>query len=187
MTGSCSPEQGEAGLSGSLHPPHTHPRARGPEALTQDEEHLHGDVADKGVPGRDRDVVIAREADVVGDRDGDVEGGEEDEAIPDGLGDAVVQEEAAGALHGGHLVLRHRWLWLEHVLRGERWWLGTLGGGARGAQAGGGGVGTANTTTRSGRKCRRGFQGPTPDPSSAKAPLRAPFESIMFSGEYFKA
>lgn len=97
------------------------PRTRvcGAEALTQDEEHLHGDVADKGVPGSDGGVVIAREADVVGDGDCNVEGGEEDEAIPDGLGDAVVEEEAAGPLHGGHLVLGHRWLWLKHVLRGR--------------------------------------------------------------------
>lgn len=57
--------------------------------------------------GSDGGVVITGEADVVGDGDRDVERGEEDEAIPDGLGDAVVEEEAAGAPHGGHLVLRH--------------------------------------------------------------------------------
>lgn len=57
--------------------------------------------------GRDGGVVITREADVVGDSDSNVEGGEEDEAIPDGLGDAVVEEEAAGPPHGGHLVFGH--------------------------------------------------------------------------------
>ena len=82
-------------------------RIRGAECLTQDEEHLHGDVADKGVSGRDGGVVITREADVVGYSDSNVEGGEEDEAIPDGLGDAVVEEEAAGPPHGGHLVFGH--------------------------------------------------------------------------------
>lgn len=82
-------------------------RIRGAEGLTQDEEHLHCDVADKGVSGRDGGVVITREADVVGDSDSNVEGGEEDEAVPDGLGDAVVKEEAAGPPHGGHLVFGH--------------------------------------------------------------------------------
>lgn len=55
----------------------------------------------------DGGVIITREADVVGDRDRNIECGQEDEAIPDSLGDAVVEEEAAGAPHGGHLVLRH--------------------------------------------------------------------------------
>lgn len=82
-------------------------RVHGAEGLTQDEEHLHGDVADKGVSGRDGGVVITREADVVGDSDRNVEGGKEDEAIPDGFGDAVVEEEAAGPPHGGHLVFGH--------------------------------------------------------------------------------
>ena len=41
-------------------------RVHGAKGLTQDEEHLHGDVADKGVSGRDGGVVITREADVVG-------------------------------------------------------------------------------------------------------------------------
>lgn len=77
------------------------------EGLTQDEEHLHNDVADKGVSGSYGGVIIIREADIVGDGDGNVEGGEEDEAIPDSLGDAVVEEEAAGPPHGGHLVLGH--------------------------------------------------------------------------------
>lgn len=57
--------------------------------------------------GGDGGVVVTGEADVVGDGDRNVECGEEDEAIPDSLGDAVVEEEAAGAPHGGHLVLRH--------------------------------------------------------------------------------
>lgn len=57
--------------------------------------------------GSDGGVVITREADVVGDSDRDVECGEEDETIPDSLGDAVVEEEAAGAPHRGHLVLGH--------------------------------------------------------------------------------
>lgn len=83
-------------------------RVRGAEGLTQDEEHLHGDVTDESVPGSDGGVVIiAQEADIVGDSDRNVEGGEEDEAIPDSLGDAVVEEEAAGPPHGGHLVLGH--------------------------------------------------------------------------------
>lgn len=82
-------------------------RVGGAEGLTQDEEHLHSDVTDKSVSGSDGGVIIAREADIVGDGDRNVEGGEEDEAIPDSLGDAVVEEEAAGCPHGGHLVLRH--------------------------------------------------------------------------------
>lgn len=82
-------------------------RVRGAEHLTEDEEHLHGDVADKGVSGSDGGVVIIREADIVGDGDRNVEGGEEDEAVPDGLGHAVVEEEAAGPPHGGHLVFGH--------------------------------------------------------------------------------
>lgn len=57
--------------------------------------------------GGDGGVVITRKADVVGDGDRDVECSKEDETIPDSLGDAVVEEEAAGAPHGGHLVLRH--------------------------------------------------------------------------------
>lgn len=80
---------------------------RGAEGLTQDEEHLHSDVADEGVSRSDGGVVVTREADIVGDSDRNVEGGEEDEAIPDGLGDAVVEEEAAGPPHGGYLVFRH--------------------------------------------------------------------------------
>lgn len=79
----------------------------GAEGLTQDEEHLHGDVTDKGVSGSDGGVIVAQEADIVGDGDRDVEGGEEDEAIPYSLGDAVVEEEAAGPPHGGHFVLGH--------------------------------------------------------------------------------
>lgn len=79
----------------------------GAEGLTQDEEHLHGDVTDKGVSGSDGGVIVAQEADIVGDGDRDVEGGEEDEAIPNSLGDAVVEEEAAGPPHGGHFVLGH--------------------------------------------------------------------------------
>lgn len=82
-------------------------RVCGAESLTQDEEHLHGDVTDKGVSGSDGGVVMVQEADIVGDGDRNVEGGKEDEAIPYSLGDAVVEEEAAGPPHGGHLVLRH--------------------------------------------------------------------------------
>lgn len=82
-------------------------RVCGAEGLTQYEEHLHGDVTDEGVPGRDGGVIIAQEADIVGDGDRNVEGGEEDEAIPYSLGDAVVEEEAAGPPHRGHLVFGH--------------------------------------------------------------------------------
>lgn len=88
-------------------PPSPPTRICGAEGLTQDEEHLHGDVADKGVSGSDGGIIIAQEADVVGDGDRNVEGGKEDEAVPHGLGDAVVEEEAAGPPHGGHLVLGH--------------------------------------------------------------------------------
>lgn len=91
-------------MSGSLQPPRP---GCGAGRLTQDEEHLHGDVTDKGVSGSDGGVIVAQEADIVGDGDRDVEGGEEDEAIPHSLGDAVVEEEAAGPPHGGHLVLGH--------------------------------------------------------------------------------
>jgi hypothetical protein len=107
-------------------PQPTH-QGRWGRSLTQDEEHLHGNVTDKGVSRSDGGVIITQEADIVGDGDCNVEGGEEDEAIPDSFGDAVVEEEAAGPPHRGHLVLRHRWLWLKHVLKGEGWWLGTLG------------------------------------------------------------
>lgn len=88
-------------------PPSPPTRICGAEGLTQNEEHLHSNVADKSVSRSDGGVVIAQEADVVGDSDRNVEGGEEDEAIPDSLGDAVVEEEAAGPPHGGHLVLGH--------------------------------------------------------------------------------
>lgn len=57
--------------------------------------------------GRDGGVVITSEADVVRDGDRDVERSEKDETVPDSLGDAVVEEQAAGAPHGGHFVLRH--------------------------------------------------------------------------------
>lgn len=87
--------------------PPVHPLARGAEGLTQNEEHLHGDVADKCVPGSDGGVVITREADIVRNGDRNIEGGKEDKAIPDSLGDAVVKEQAAGAPNGGHLVLGH--------------------------------------------------------------------------------
>lgn len=82
-------------------------RVCGTKGLTQNEEHLHGDVTDKGVSRSDGGVVVTREADIVGDGDRNVEGGEENETVPDGLGDAVVEEEAAGPPHGGHLVLGH--------------------------------------------------------------------------------
>lgn len=91
-------------MSGSLQPTH---QGMWAEGLTQNEEHLHGNVADKSVSRSDGGVVIAQEADIVGDGDRNVEGGKEDEAIPDSFGDAVVEEEAAGPPHGGHLVLGH--------------------------------------------------------------------------------
>lgn len=120
-------EEGSAQEVPTAHPP-GRSAAYESEALTQDEKHLHHDVTNERVSGCRGSVIIAREADVVGNSDRNIEGGKEDEAIPDSLGDAVVEEEAAGPPHGGHLVLGHRWLWLKHVLKGEGCRLGTLGG-----------------------------------------------------------
>lgn len=105
MPGSCRPQ--EWVRLGQVDSPSQPARVGEAEALTQDEEHLHGDVADKGVSRSDGGVIVTRETDVVGDGDRNVEGSKEDKAVPDGLGDAVVEEEAARPPHGGHLVLGH--------------------------------------------------------------------------------
>lgn len=83
---------------------------------TKDEEHLHSDVADDGAAGSREAVLCACEADVVGDGDGHVEGGQQDEPVPEGLEDAVVEQDEAGLLHRGHFVLGDGRLVLKHVL-----------------------------------------------------------------------
>ena len=86
--------------------------------LTQDEEHLHSDVADDGGAGRIVQLVIRCEADIVGHCNCHVEGGQEDHPIPQSLGHTIVEQDEAGLLHCRHLVLWERRL-LKHVLDGD--------------------------------------------------------------------
>lgn len=82
---------------------------------TDDKKHLHCYVTDDGgACSRDR-VIVRREADIVGDGDSHVEGSQQDQPIPQSLGDAVVEQNEARLLHRRHFVLRYGWL-VHHVL-----------------------------------------------------------------------
>lgn len=61
----------------------------GSNCPTDDEEYLHGNIADGRAASEV--VVVADETHVVGDRHGDVEGGEQDQPVPAGLECAVVE------------------------------------------------------------------------------------------------
>lgn len=76
---------------------------------TDDEEHLHGDVAANCAVAHELMMVagvgVTDEADVVGHGHGHVESGQQDQPVPHGLEDAVVQQDEAGLPHRRHLVL----------------------------------------------------------------------------------
>ena len=78
--------------------------------VTEYEKQLHGDVTAFSAVTDERVVVAALvvtgKADVVRHGDSHVEGRQQNEPIPQGLGDAVVQQDETGLLHGRNLVLR---------------------------------------------------------------------------------
>lgn len=87
---------------------------------TKDEEQLHCDVtahsatADQGMVAAA--LIVANKADVIRHGHGHVEGGQQDEPVPQGLGNAVVQQDQTGLLHSCHLVLGQG-RFLKHTLK----------------------------------------------------------------------
>lgn len=79
---------------------------------TEDEEHLHSYVADKGGSGGGVTVRVVRggEADVVWDGDSHVKCRKEDQPVPQCFAHAVMKQNEAGFLHRRHLVFRESWL-----------------------------------------------------------------------------
>lgn len=82
----------------------------GPFYHTDNEEKLHCYVTAHGA-ATDRRLVITvlvmtDKTDIIRHRDRNVESRQQDQPVPQGLGDAVVQQDETGLLHSGHLVLR---------------------------------------------------------------------------------
>ena len=88
---------------------------------TEHEEDLHQDVADTGGAPRAAPAALVPpphhgEAHVIGHGHRHVEGGQQDQPIPAGFEGAVVEQDEAGLLDGGDLVLWDGRLVAKHVL-----------------------------------------------------------------------
>lgn len=112
--------RGTAGGSGShADYPHQSPGvARGgtQSAHTENEEDLHGQVADTGGATGGTGLPGCAHAHAVGHGDSHVEGGQQDEAIPSGPQRPTVQQDEGRLPDGGYLVLRQIWLLPKHPL-----------------------------------------------------------------------